>query len=328
MGRARRAFDAQSIINQQVQVSLTPAGALSLTHKSRLAAHGKPASYRGRWDDRFSVLSSRLSGFSLAFCQRPYIPHPPRRGMGRHPVPLRALRKRLGALSDTVLSWLIKRGKSRGCGGRISARYPVVELLNGALLYLCERAVGITPYLAPALALVTALLVAAFIDIGTQEIPNGVTVFILIVAVLWNAYAVFDDTASSSKRHRVLYGVGHSADSFNYQPRRRRRGRHQAYGRVRSAARLEEHAAHVGGRIHPRCACDGADIPPEEAQTRHTRPLRAVSRGGHGDFHALRGSHYRRLSARFPAIIRKRGVAFIAIACYSIIQPSRLEEAL
>jgi leader peptidase (prepilin peptidase)/N-methyltransferase len=67
-----------------------------------------------------------------------------------------------------------------------------VELLNGALWYLCVRAVGITPYLAPALALVTALLVAAFIDIDTQEIPNGVTVFILIVAVLWNAYAVFD----------------------------------------------------------------------------------------------------------------------------------------
>jgi leader peptidase (prepilin peptidase)/N-methyltransferase len=91
-----------------------------------------------------------------------------------------------------VLSWLIQRGKCRGCGGRISARYPVVELLNGALWYLCVRAVGITPYLAPALALVTALLVAAFIDIDTQEIPNGVTVFILIVAVLWNAYAVFD----------------------------------------------------------------------------------------------------------------------------------------
>lgn len=67
-----------------------------------------------------------------------------------------------------------------------------MELLNGALWYLCVRAVGLTAFLVPALALVTALLVASFIDIDTQEIPNGVTIFILIVAVLWNVYAAFE----------------------------------------------------------------------------------------------------------------------------------------
>lgn len=101
--------------------------------------------------------------------------------------------KRLGPLElIPVLSWLFLRGRCRGCGGRISARYPVVELLNGALWYLCVRAVGLTAFLVPALALVTALLVASFIDIDTQEIPNGVTIFILIVAVLWNVYAAFE----------------------------------------------------------------------------------------------------------------------------------------
>jgi leader peptidase (prepilin peptidase)/N-methyltransferase len=93
--------------------------------------------------------------------------------------------KRLGVLElIPVLSWLAFRGKCHGCGEKISVRYPVVEILNGVLWYLCVRAIGPTAFLTPALLLTTALLVTAFIDWDTQEIPNGVHVFILIVAVL------------------------------------------------------------------------------------------------------------------------------------------------
>lgn len=91
-----------------------------------------------------------------------------------------------------VLSWLLLRGRCRYCGEKISPRYPLVELLNGLLWYLCARALGPAAFLLPALLLVTALLVAAFIDWDTREIPDGIHIFILIVGILWNAYAAFE----------------------------------------------------------------------------------------------------------------------------------------
>lgn len=100
---------------------------------------------------------------------------------------------RLGPLDlIPVLSWLFLRGRCRYCGEKISIRYPLVELLHALLWYLCVRALGLTAFLLPALLLTTALLVTAFIDWETQEIPNGVHIFILIVGVLWNAYAAFE----------------------------------------------------------------------------------------------------------------------------------------
>jgi leader peptidase (prepilin peptidase)/N-methyltransferase len=87
-----------------------------------------------------------------------------------------------------VVSWLVLRGECRRCGGRISARYPLVELLVGLLflaVYLVDVArpglVFAPPpdvYLQMAyhLLLVTFLVMASFIDYDLVIIPDAVTV--------------------------------------------------------------------------------------------------------------------------------------------------------
>ena len=74
-----------------------------------------------------------------------------------------------------LFSYLCLRGRCAFCHERISARYPLVELLNGgawAGLYWYH---GLTPALLVWAALVSALIVIFFIDLDHQIIPDSIT---------------------------------------------------------------------------------------------------------------------------------------------------------
>ena len=98
-----------------------------------------------------------------------------------------------------VASWLIQGGKCRACGVRLSAQYPVVEALNGAM-WLLTGMIYRGDWLTVGLycILFSMLLVLTIIDWRTFTIPNGVnlTVFILGVVRLltdlkhWPLYVV------------------------------------------------------------------------------------------------------------------------------------------
>lgn len=90
-----------------------------------------------------------------------------------------------------VVSWLAQRGRCRACKVPISRRYPAVELMNAALWLICVLAFGADPMLPVALALATSLLVLSVIDWDTQEIPDGIQVFLLTVGLIWNGYALW-----------------------------------------------------------------------------------------------------------------------------------------
>jgi leader peptidase (prepilin peptidase)/N-methyltransferase len=86
-----------------------------------------------------------------------------------------------------VVSWLLLRGRARCCGARISARYPLVELIGGAVsLAILERIVFALPTdtsLARAgaiygadFALCMGLVAAAFIDAEHMFLPDTVTI--------------------------------------------------------------------------------------------------------------------------------------------------------
>lgn len=99
--------------------------------------------------------------------------------------------RRLGFLDMVpVLSWIFLGGKCRFCKSPVSVRYPAVELLNGLLWLICTLIIGPVPFLPVALALSTCLLVAAFIDLDTFEIPDGLNIFILLTGIIWNVYAL------------------------------------------------------------------------------------------------------------------------------------------
>jgi leader peptidase (prepilin peptidase) / N-methyltransferase len=88
-----------------------------------------------------------------------------------------------------IVSWLVLRGRCRDCGEPISPRYPLVEALTG-LLYaavVISQDAGETTWIG--LALATALVPIAFIDLDHKIIPNVIVgpaavVGIALVAIL------------------------------------------------------------------------------------------------------------------------------------------------
>ena len=79
-----------------------------------------------------------------------------------------------------ILSWLLLGGRCRSCRAPIRWRYLLVEAMTAILFlflarrYLCGQEISWGAYLALA-ALVSALIVAAFIDLDLQIIPDEIT---------------------------------------------------------------------------------------------------------------------------------------------------------
>jgi leader peptidase (prepilin peptidase)/N-methyltransferase len=74
-----------------------------------------------------------------------------------------------------VISWLALRGRCHHCGASISARYPVVELLTGALYIAVVASQDDAVRIVLGLLLVTALVPITLIDLELQIIPNLIT---------------------------------------------------------------------------------------------------------------------------------------------------------
>ena len=101
-------------------------------------------------------------------------------GCGR---PVRALE------NIPVFSWLLLRGRCAGCGGRISPRYPAVELLTGLLF---AATVYLLPWPLAALAgvgLTGALIALTFIDFDEQLLPDNITLPLLWAGLAFNLLA-------------------------------------------------------------------------------------------------------------------------------------------
>lgn len=102
-----------------------------------------------------------------------------------------------------VASWLALRGRCAACRAPISARYPAVELLTGALSVLLAWRFGFSAQLAAALALAWALVALTFIDLDTQLLPDDITLPLLWLGLLVNLGGTFVDLRSA-----VLGAVG------------------------------------------------------------------------------------------------------------------------
>lgn len=74
-----------------------------------------------------------------------------------------------------VLSWFALRGRCRACGTHISARYPIVEALTGALFAALLLVHGPSARLLVEWALAAALVAVTFIDLDHHIIPNQIT---------------------------------------------------------------------------------------------------------------------------------------------------------
>jgi len=71
-----------------------------------------------------------------------------------------------------VISYLLLRGRCRGCRAPISIRYPIVELITGLLALATWLQFGMRPATPIYFLFIAALLVITFIDIDHRIIPD------------------------------------------------------------------------------------------------------------------------------------------------------------
>jgi leader peptidase (prepilin peptidase)/N-methyltransferase len=83
-----------------------------------------------------------------------------------------------------LFSYLLLRGRCRGCGASISLQYPLVELLNGILTFLLFLRFGTTLAFATLFLFCSALIVITFIDIEHQIIPDEISLSGIVIGFI------------------------------------------------------------------------------------------------------------------------------------------------
>jgi leader peptidase (prepilin peptidase)/N-methyltransferase len=99
---------------------------------------------------------------------------------------------RIGALENIpVISWLVLRGKCSACKAPISARYPVVELVTGALSALLVWQFGSGWMGLATLPFAWLLIAMTLIDYDTKTLPDDLTYPLLWLGLLVNLNGTF-----------------------------------------------------------------------------------------------------------------------------------------
>jgi len=96
-----------------------------------------------------------------------------------------------------ILSYLILRGRCKGCGAAISARYPIIEATSGVLCAFAAAHFGFGLAAVGALLLIWALLALTAIDFDTQLLPDDITLPLLWAGLLFNLFGVFANLSSA-----------------------------------------------------------------------------------------------------------------------------------
>lgn len=90
-----------------------------------------------------------------------------------------------------VVSYLVQRGRCRGCGVRISARYPLIELATSLLFALVAAKLGPSIEAAVFAAFVWTLVVLTAIDLEYRLLPNRVVYPAFVAGWIGLAIAAF-----------------------------------------------------------------------------------------------------------------------------------------
>jgi len=96
-----------------------------------------------------------------------------------------------------IVSYLLLRGKCKGCGAAISPRYPIIEAISGILCAYAAWHFGFGLTAAGALLLIWALLALTAIDVDTQLLPDDITLPLLWAGLLLNLFGVFTNLPSA-----------------------------------------------------------------------------------------------------------------------------------
>jgi len=96
-----------------------------------------------------------------------------------------------------ILSWMVLRGRCKGCQAPISARYPLVEAATGLLSAYAGWHFGYGLAAAGALLFIWSMIALTFIDFDTQLLPDDITLPLLWAGLLVNIGGGFTDLKSA-----------------------------------------------------------------------------------------------------------------------------------
>jgi leader peptidase (prepilin peptidase) / N-methyltransferase len=90
-----------------------------------------------------------------------------------------------------LISYIFLRGRCRACKAPISLRYPLIELLSGALSAAVAWHFGYSLACLAGLLFVWSLIALCFIDLDTMLLPDDITLPLLWLGLLFNLAEVF-----------------------------------------------------------------------------------------------------------------------------------------
>ncbi|MDX1573480.1 MAG: A24 family peptidase [Methylophaga sp.] len=96
-----------------------------------------------------------------------------------------------------VISYLLLRGRCRGCQAPISIRYPLIEALTGVLSAVVAWHFGFSWVCLGALLLTWALIALTFIDVDEQLLPDSITLPLLWLGLFFNLFSSFTTIQSA-----------------------------------------------------------------------------------------------------------------------------------
>jgi leader peptidase (prepilin peptidase)/N-methyltransferase len=114
----------------------------------------------------------------------------------------------LSALDNVpLLSYVMLRGRCRYCGGRISWRYPLVELTTGVLYFCLGGWLGLAPELAVDMVFVAMLVTITAADLEYRIIPDKVLLAAVAVGAPLQAWARPDEWMQWAFAAAIGFGV-------------------------------------------------------------------------------------------------------------------------
>lgn len=96
-----------------------------------------------------------------------------------------------------VISYLMLGGKCSACKAKISARYPMIEIVSGLLSIAVIYYVGFNWNGLAALVFTWALIALTMIDFDTYLLPDDITLPLLWLGLIVNSFAAFTDLPSA-----------------------------------------------------------------------------------------------------------------------------------
>ncbi|MGH9574399.1 MAG: prepilin peptidase [Candidatus Acidiferrales bacterium] len=103
-----------------------------------------------------------------------------------------------------VISYLLLRGKCRGCKTRISPMYPLVEFLTAILFFGCYWTFGLTVETAKWCVFSAIMIVLVFTDLRERILPDVVNFFGFGVGLMFSLFLTPEDGTARWLAHSVF----------------------------------------------------------------------------------------------------------------------------